>query len=565
MYDTLRLLYKRVAKKPLKVRITPTEVSERGSAAASGRGSELTPIPPLIGESIVEQACYPIRAPFSYARIYYDRNDMEQVYEVLEPPLTVREKAMLELIKDTLQRTMSYEWGAIASSGGDKASYIKGVIKSYIETRNVHLDDISYRKIEYYIVRDFVEYERIQALMEDELVEDVSCDGHNVYLYVYHKDFESVRTTVIFAEESDLDNFIVNLAQRCSKQISVSSPILDGTAVEGHRVQATYSDEVTTRGGTFTMRRYKPKPFTPIEVIKQGTANVEMIAYLWLAVQQGQSIMVCGGTASGKTATLNAIALFIPPGAKIITMEDTREINLPHENWIPGVTRTGAGDRGPDGKQAGEIDMFDLVKAALRQRPEYIIVGEVRGPETYTMFQAMATGHTTYSSMHADSVKSMVSRLENPPINTPRILLTALNLVIIQLHVRVKHLEVRRITKLVEIIGFDPETNELLTNTVYEWDQVSDSHIYKGHSFLRDKIMTVKNLTHEEMDLEFTSRTDIVQYMFDKGIDDYLAISVIVVEYYNDPEALLAKVNAEKNIAEEAARAELYSGLEEPG
>src|SRR5437764_12040403 len=227
------------------------------------------------------------------------------------------------------------------------------------------------------------------------------------------------------------------LGQRCGKQISVANPILDGTSVEGHRVQATYSHEVPTGGSSFTIRRYKEKPFTPVELVEFGTASAEMVAYLWVAIESGKSMMVCGGTASGKTATLNSAALFIRPGAKIVSIEDTREINLPHENWIPGVTRSGVGERGADGKAGGEIDRYDLGRAALRQRPNYIVGGEVRGTETYTMFQAMATGHPTMSTTHAESVKRMGNRLEHPPINTPRILLTALNLVVIHTHARI--------------------------------------------------------------------------------------------------------------------------------
>src|SRR5207245_1461775 len=186
------------------------------------------------------------------------------------------------------------------------------------------------------------------------------CTGST--LFIFHQKFESIKTNVVFADEDALNSFAVMLGQRCGKQISVANPILDGTSVEGHRVQATYSKEVTTRGSSFTIRRYKEKPFTPVELVKFGTASAEMVAYLWVAVESGKSMMVCGGTASGKTATLNSAALFIRPGAKIVSIEDTREINLPHENWIPGVTRSGVGERGADGKAGGEIDMYDLVR-----------------------------------------------------------------------------------------------------------------------------------------------------------------------------------------------------------
>jgi flagellar protein FlaI len=409
----------------------------------------------------------------------------------------------------------------------------------------MRVDQTARKKIGYYIIRDFVGYGPIDALMRDENVEDISCDGVDVPLFLFHRKFESIRTQLRFHDEDSLNSFVVALAQRCGKQISVSNPILDGTTPEGHRVQATYSREVTTRGGTFTIRRFKEKPFTPVDLIKYGTASPEMVAYLWIGVEHGESAIIAGGTASGKTATLNSIALFIPPGAKIVTMEDTREINLPHENWIPGTTRSGVGEKDASGKSAGEIDMFDLVRAALRQRPNYIIVGEVRGKETYIMFQAMATGHTTYSTMHADSVKSMVNRLENPPINCPRILLTALRNVLIQTHVRVGTDLARRIKQVIEIVGFEPETNELITNTVYEWDQATDKFLYKGHSFLFDKIMEMKSMTHEQMITEFERRVDIVRYMVFKDMSDHRKIWAIINQYYKEPDKTIERVRKE--------------------
>jgi flagellar protein FlaI len=391
-------------------------------------------------------------------------------------------------------------------------------------------------------------------------VEDISCDGVGIPIFLFHQKYESIKSTVVFPDDENLNSFVVSLGQRCGKQISVASPILDGTTQEGHRVQATYAREVTTRGSSFTIRRFKEKPFTPVELVKYNTASVEMVAYLWLAVEHGKSMMVCGGTASGKTATLNAAAIFIRPGAKIVSIEDTREINLPHENWIPGTTRSGVGERGADGKAPGEIDMYDLVRAALRQRPNYIIVGEVRGKETYTMFQAMATGHPTMSTMHADSVKSMVNRLENPPINTPRILLTALNFVIIQTQVRVGTNIVRRIKQVVELVGFEPETNELITNTVYEWDQASDSFVFKGHSFLFDELMEMKNLTHEEMEAEFQRRVDIMKYLVERDITDFKQISRVIVSYYQYPEETIKRIRQEMGWAERPQEVQTLGG-----
>ena len=507
------------------------------------RGSHLTNIPPIMESGVQEMEVSSIRPPYAYSRIIYDSNKAEYLYETWEPRLTDREKETLALIKDSLNRTLTYDPEKLKEK--DKEQYLREAIDSFIKSRGMRMDELSREKVVYYALRDFVGYGPIDCLMNDSRIEDVSCDGTGVPIFVFHQKFESIKTSVVFAEEEGLNSFVVGLGQRCGKQISVSMPILDGTSREGHRVQATYAREVTTRGSSFTIRRYREEPFTPTDLVSFKTASPEMVAYIWIAVEHGRSMVICGGTASGKTATLNASAIFIRPGAKIVSMEDTREINIPHENWIPGVVRSGSGERGPDGKAIGEIDMFDLVRAALRQRPNYILVGEVRGKETYTLFQAMATGHPAMSTMHADSVKSMVSRLENPPINTPRILLTALDFVIIQNHVRVGQSEVRRIIQLVEVVAFEPETNELITNTVYEWDPATDSHIYRGHSFLFDEIMEMKNMTHDEMDQEFQRRVDVVNYCFQKGIRNYRDISRYVVMYYNQPEQTIKKIRDE--------------------
>ena len=537
-FDLFSIMEPFIRKAPKKVMIPADEVKERGE-----EGSAYTNIPPITDPKIDVLEIKPIVDDFSYARILYDNANSEYIYQAIEPQLTEKEKVYLELLKDSMKKTMDYEWEKLADH--DKKEYLVESIESFIKSRNLDIPDISKEKIMYYLVRDFIGYGPIDILMNDDEIEDISCDGTDIPLFVFHKKYESIKTDIRFKEDEVLDSFIIALGQRCGKNISVANPILDGTTKEGHRVQATYSHEVTTRGSSFTIRRFKEKPFTPVELIKFNTANAHMIAYLWMMVENGKSLIVCGGTACGKTATLNAISLFIPPGAKIVTMEDTREINLPHENWIPGATRSGVGERGADGKAAGEIDMYDLVRAALRQRPNYIIVGEVRGKETYTMFQAMATGHTTYTTMHADSVKSMVHRLENPPINTPRILLTALNLVIIQTFARLKDQQVRRIKEIVEIVGFEAETNELVTNQVFAWNQLTDTFVYKGHSFILDAIMEMKNMTHEDMENEMNRRIEVIEYMVKKDMTDYREIAKIITGYYKDPEETIERIREE--------------------
>ncbi len=506
-------------------------------------GSAVTIIPPISDVNIEVLETYAVVPDYAYARIIFNNATSEYLYEVIEPGLNSDERELLTLVKDTLQRTLGYEWEKLTRL--DKEEYLRESVDSFIRTRGIKVERVTRLRIGYYIIRDFVGHGVVDVLMRDDLIEDISCDGHNIPLFVFHARWESIRTNIIFTNEDELNSFVVTLAQRSGKQISVASPILDGTTLEGHRIQATYSREITTRGSTFTIRRFKNKPFTPTDLLRYRTVSPEMMAYLWIGVENGESMILVGGTASGKTSTLNALAIFIPPGAKIVTIEDTREINLPHENWIPGATRTGVGEKDAEGRTAGEIDMYDLVRAALRQRPNYIIVGEVRGKETYIMFQAMATGHSTYSTMHADSVKSMVNRLENPPINCPRILLTALRNVLIQSQVKVGNEMVRRMKQIVEIVGYEPETNELITNTVYEWDPATDRFIFKGHAFLFDKIMEMRSLTNDEMMAEFDRRVEVINYLIKKDVRDHREIWNIVNSYYKDSEKTLARLRAD--------------------
>ncbi|HTS33885.1 MAG TPA: type II/IV secretion system ATPase subunit [Thermoplasmata archaeon] len=505
-------------------------------------GTFITALPPLAEPSMRELEVRAVNPPYSYSRVSYNDRNKEYLYEIIEPQLSAHEKSLVAHLKATMTQILGSETANLSTA--DKRSYLRGEAEEYFRSRDVPLSPLMTERIIYYLLRDYVGYGPVDSLILDPEVEDISCDGVDVPIFIFHGKYESMKTNVIFSDEDSLNSFIVMLGQRCSKSVSVSSPILDGTTPEGHRVQATYAREITTRGASFTIRRFKERPFTPVDLVVMGSANEEMVAYFWLAAEQGESVIICGGPAAGKTSTLNAIALFIPPTSKIVSIEDTREVNLPHENWIPGATRSGTGDRGPDGKTAGEVDMFDLVRAALRQRPNYIIVGEVRGKETYTMFQAMATGHTTYSTMHADSVKSMVNRLENPPINTPRILLSALNNVIIQIQARTEKGVVRRLKQVLEIVGFEPETNELITNTVYEWDPGTDAFTFKGHSFLFDKITEVRNFTTDEMDAEFQRRVDVIRYLVKNKITDYRQLWRIVAQYYKDPNEVMERVKA---------------------
>jgi archaeal flagellar protein FlaI len=480
-----------------------------------------------------------VQTDLAFIRISFERTRNRYLYEVIEPKLTPTEQEILSLIRDTLVRTLE---SRTRKDDQDAESYLIAAMEQAILDHSILIDEISKRRVRYYIVRDFIGYGPIDVLMRDPMIEDVSCDGPKIPIYLFHRSYESIKTNIVFPEETELDSFVIRLAQRCGKQISIADPLLDATLPDKSRLQASLSKEVTTRGSSFTIRKFRADPLTPTDLCRLGTMSPEMAAFFWFAMEEGASLIYAGGTASGKTSTLNAVSTFIPPQKKIVSIEDTREINLPHENWIAGLTRSGFGGEVVAGKVTGTIDMYKLLEAALRQRPEYLIVGEVRGPEAQTLFQAMATGHATYSTLHGDSVQSAVYRLENPPISVPRIMLQTLGGIAIQIQARVNYRLVRRIKECVEIVGIDPETKDLLTNTVFEWDNTNDTYTYLGKSVILERIMEKRNWNAEKIQSEWTNRTLILEWMMAKGIRKIDDVVNVISAYYSTPDELMRRV-----------------------
>jgi archaeal flagellar protein FlaI len=422
-------------------------------------------------------------------------------------------------------------------------AYLTAEYEKLARRHSVRLTPLSKERIGYYLERDFLGFGVIDPIMNDPSIEDVSCDGPRYPVFVYHRRYESIRTNVSFDSDETLDGFVMQLVQRSGKHISVADPLVDATLPDGSRLQASLSREVTTRGSTFTIRKFRKDPLTPTDLLAFETLSPEMMAYWWFAVEHGASAIVCGGTASGKTTTLNALSLFIPPNKKIVSIEDTRELNIPHENWIPGVTRAGGtADNESGDKRRGEVDMFDLLKAALRQRPEYLLLGEVRGREAYVLFQAMATGHTVYSTMHADSVQSAVHRLESKPLEIPRNMLSSLDIFTIQAEVRINGRRVRKMREIVELTGIDPRTGELLTNRVFHWDPTEARFKYSGVSFVLGRVAEETNMTEDALRKEFERRVRVLSALQAKGIRDIANVSKCIVDYAVDPERTLSEL-----------------------
>ena len=500
----------------------------------------------LEGRNEVE--AYALSDPFSYARICTDQETYEKYYVVMEPSLSDEERKQLDFIKSTLIRGLDINIEELEEKGARQ--YLKDRIIKISEDYLLNLSPGLMEKLFYYVERDALGFGKIDPLMKDPHIEDISCDGPGIPVFLYHRKHGSLKTSVMFETEEELSSFVIKLAQKCGKHVSIAEPMLDATMPEGSRIQLTLSTEVTTKGSTFTIRKFRVDPLTPPDLVELNTMSPEMAAYMWMAVEYGASALFAGGTASGKTSTLNAMSLFIPPGAKIVSIEETRELNLPQPNWIPGLARSGFGEV-IGNKLAGEIDMYDLMKAALRQRPEYIIVGEIRGKESYVLFQAMATGHTTYSTVHADSPQSLIHRLEGKPLDIPRIMMQSLDIVVIQSLVKVGGKRQRRCKLVIEIVGIDSKTKEILTNEVFRWIPERDEFAYSGKSYVLERVRGNTGISKAELDKEFQTRIEIIRWMKNKNIKSYKDVARLVSRYYEDPKSVIYEMKADTDVVQQ--------------
>jgi len=480
---------------------------------------------------------YPIHEPYVYAAIVTEPKTQRIKYELIEPTLLKEEEEQLREVKGILVEEIDVNLKEIGTR--DKAEeYLKTKIQEIIKDYRLKIAEEAVGKFMYYIIRDFLGYGKIDPLMKDAMIEDISADGVNIPIYVWHREYESIPTNIIFKNSTELNSFIVRLAYLAKKNISLAIPILDASLPDGSRIQMTYGNEITRRGSTFTIRRFRVDPLTISDLISLGTLSSEMAAYFWFAIENRASFLVAGGVASGKTTILNCFSMFIKPGLKLVSVEDTAELNLPHENWIPAVARTGFGH---DEKGTGSITLFDLLRAAVRQRPDYLIVGEVRGEEAYTLFQAMATGHLGMGTIHGESASSVIHRLESEPMNIPRPLLTMINAIPVQLRTEVDGKPVRRTRSVTEIIGLDPKTRELLTHEVYRWDARNDCFVYSGHSYLLEERMKRKGLNEKEVQDELHQRKTVLDWMVKQGIRKYTDVVSVIREYYDNPSRIFRK------------------------
>lgn len=479
---------------------------------------------------------YPLIRGYVFANIHWSDQYNMLVYDVIEPEMNETLKNLYSLVSLGLQELIAIEY-----KGNQKNEQVRDFldynVKVILAQLGQKLSKQDYLKLMYYVFRDFLGLNEIEPLMRDPFIEDIECNGANNPIFITHRFFENMRTNLIF-DHQKLTEFVEKLAQRCGRYISYAKPVLDGALPDGSRVNATYTSDVTTKGPSFTIRKFTKDPWTPTRLIEFNAATAEMYAYLWLAVEHKFNIMVIGETSSGKTTFLNTITFFIKPEARIVTIEDTRELNLPHENWLPSVQREGF-TTGAHGVTYGEVTLFDLLKASLRQNPDYVIVGEVRGQEAYVLFQGMASGHPSMGTFHAGSVEMLLRRLESNPINLSPSLIQSLDIVVFAYKFTQGERNVRRIKNIFEIVKVLDEIGKAEYNIAFEWDPKTDSFSNLKSDFILKRIEKMTSYTLSDLKLELQRRTKLLNELVRNKVYNYKDFSKYIARYYADPQGVL--------------------------
>jgi archaeal flagellar protein FlaI len=493
------------------------------------------------GLKVVEK--YPLYEPFAHVVIVENPATGENKYILDELQLDPLEKDVYKRILEILLAEIESPKEEIADPRKFFAEKAKSIVDKYRISLG-WLPDVSWYKILYHAERDLVGFGKIDPLMRDPNIEDISCDGVNKSVYVWHRNHESIETNLQFENDEVLDNLVVKLVHMAGKHVSSAFPIVDASLPGKHRLAVAYRREITPFGTAFTIRKFRDDPYSIIDLINIGTFSEEMAAYLWICLENRASVMVIGGTASGKTTSLNALGCLIKPGSKIMTIEETAELNLSHENWVSLIARQ---SYGLGGSNVGEVALFDLVKTCMRHRPDLMIVGEVRGQEAYVLFQALATGHGGMCTMHAENVESAVRRLTQKPMDISPAYISLMNIV---LSVQRVHLvkngvkkAFRRMLSVNEVVDFEKYVNP------FKWDPIKDEQIVHLESSQLIPSMALKlGLTSEELIKELYRRRDVLHYMREQKIRSYSDVAAIIAEYYARPKEFYEKIMAGEEV-----------------
>ena len=513
---------------------------------------EQLPIPPPPpkpipkGLKVIEK--YPLYEPFSHVVIVQNPKTGEHQYILDELQLDPLERGVYNRILEILLAEIESPKEEILDPRKFFAEEAKKIVDKYRISLG-WLPDVSWYKILYHAERDLVGFGKIDPLMRDPNIEDISCDGVTKPVYIWHRKYESIETNLEFQSDEVLDNTVVKLVHMAGKHVSTAFPIVDASLPGKHRLAVCYRREITPFGTAFTIRKFREDPYSIIDLINIGTFSEEMAAYFWVGLEARSSIMVLGGTAAGKTTALNAMACLIKPGSKIITIEETAELNLPHDNWVSLLARQ---SYGLGGGSVGEVALFDLVKTSMRHRPDMLIVGEIRGQEAYVLFQALATGHGGMATMHAENLDSAVKRLTQKPMEISPAYIPLMNVV---LSVQRVHLTkdnekraYRRVITVNEIADYEDY------RMPFKWQPAKDEYLIDFEkSTLLTSLAERQGITKKDLIDEIGRRRDVLHWMRERNIRSYRDVAAIVAEYYARPKHIYEKVLAGEEVKAVAA------------
>lgn len=480
---------------------------------------------------------YPVGDPL-FVHVYRRPNESIS-YHVIEPELTEDESELYNRILDRMidlahrypvpDRVEDME--PVILKILDEVVHIKdqGNLLSAYFLHKIPLTRTQYENIKYFVIRNRVGYGKLEPLFLDPYLEDMHCVGVGGMSCI-HKIFEMVRTNIVFKDDYELNRYMVETSERVERPVSDAKAVVDAIMPDGSRVNFIYGREVSLEGSSFTIRKFSEVPVSITQIIMWGTMSAELSAYIWLCLEHGMNMFVCGETASGKTTTLNASCAFIKPDDKVYTVENTPEVTMPHDTWQHLVTRESGKDT--------DVTMFDLLIAALRSRPNYIIVGEIRGEEGNIAFQAMQTGHPVLSTFHAGSVRSMIQRITSHPINVPISSVDNLNIVLIQQAVEQQGHFVRRVLSVTEIERYYDVENKMITREVFSWEPSKDNHRFRGmfNSYILEQKIA-KMLGYEDTrdiyrDLDLRKR--ILEKMVENKIFNYFDVWEVLSKYKSE-------------------------------
>lgn len=491
-----------------------------------------------------------------YVHIYPNKNDVRNFYIPIEPILLTGVGSLIKEMEIKLvdhltgidfdpenlvekEKILREALESICIIGNKKpvnnsASGVKNRFESILfpakedpNKNHMYVTKEQYDALKYSVIRDKIGVGFLDPYINDRHIEDITCNGLGP-IFIEHKVFKGLRSVLEFNDNDALNKYIIRLAERIGKPITFKNPIVDSTLPDGSRINIVFGDDISKNGSNFTIRKFADIPFSILQVIKGGTMDYRIAAYLWILISEGMSGFICGETASGKTTTLNGITAFINPDAKLVSIEDTPELQIPHKNWTRETTRGSTRGAGIGEGSGSDVTMFDLLKAALRQRPNYIIVGEIRGVEGNVAFQAMQTGHPVMSTFHAANVEKLIQRITADPINIPKTYVDNLNFVIIQSAVRRPDGKlVRRIISVNEVLGYNPDKGGISFIEAFSWDPVTDSFIFSalGSSYiLENKIATRLGIPGKKKKVmydEIEKRAKILERLDNEGIVNY--------------------------------------------